>query len=230
MHRGHKFAAVILLAVMGAMGAVADPELDVSPGWTDGFFDGSDHTTSGINVYIQEPDWGSIPMPSGPVPVDESEYSEKTTPDLGDLLETPDPNATETAAAASARYLAIRYDDSSVQVVPLRHPFRRVARIRTIPEGPTRRVGVGFQGRWNGREFGRITITRTGDAWTGTSARRGLRFEGTVRTNGAMEGTWCDSTRRSGRALLVLSTDGQSLTMTRFQGLDREIGTITARR
>lgn len=228
--RGRFVVAAILLAVAGGLGAWASPELDVSPGWTDGFFDGSDHPTSGINVYIPEPDWGDIPMPSGPVPVDPSEYGEKTTPDLGDLAVTPDPSATETAAAARSRYLAIRYDDSSVQLVPLLYPFRRVTRIRTVPAGPARTVGAGFEGRWNGGAFGRITIVRQDGFWTGTSARRGLRFEGVVRANGAMEGTWCDGARDSGRVLLTLSADGRTLTIMRFQGLDREIGSFIARR
>ena len=52
--------AMLLLAMLALPCMADDEELVVTPGWTDATFDGSDHQTSGIDVYVN-PDFGNIP-------------------------------------------------------------------------------------------------------------------------------------------------------------------------
>ncbi len=229
--RKNVLAIAAALGALSVVAAVSAQELVVDPGWTDGFFDGSDHQTSGIDVYIPEPDWGSIPPVPPPTPVEDAEgMYEKTTPEMSDLVETPDPRLTDTQAAAYSRILAIRYLDSSVQLVPLVQTLRNVARMRAVSLSSTPAGASRFLGRWNSRDFGRITVKQERNVLKGTATRRGLKFEGVLVGPSTIDGTWCDSSRRHGRIVISLSPDGRSLAIRRLAGVSEALPGSSAAR
>ncbi len=123
---------VVALLLAAVLPAAAEEGLVVNPGWTDGFFDGSDHHSSGIDVYISEPDWGNIPEPPPPTPVEIEEKGNM-------LVEVPRREATviDTVALAAARRLAITYADGTIQMVTLQQPFAQVLRLTALPAGDT---------------------------------------------------------------------------------------------
>lgn len=136
-------ALILAAAAAGIAPATADDvELVVEPGSSDGFFDGSDHQTSGIDVYIEAPAYGAIPMPGEPeavpyepVPGEYERYMER----MGNKSVGAVPGARRTSMVSggpAGRVLAIVYDDSRVQYVDLGRDFRDVARLTVLPARP----------------------------------------------------------------------------------------------
>lgn len=211
------------LAVLGAvllLVGAAHSDLVVTPGWTDGFFDGSDHQTSGIDVYVDQP--GDVPMPGDPVP---AEYS---TRGISKSMRLDEPAVTPTSnrdAAKTGRMLAILYKDGSAQLVPLKDVFGNITKMTVVTDtsAATRTKLSAFNGKWQ-TPWGILTLKTNGARFTGTYTQKQGRVEAVLRDERVLEGTWTDSSKRSGRFQLTLAADGASVVCQWWYGLDQTGG------
>lgn len=133
MRRYCAFAVVVACCL--ALPVAAETELEVTPGWTDGTFDGSDHQTSGIDVYVSGSEGGDIPAVPPPTPVETP--SEGEVKGLGsEMFEVPVAGDT-LAGARHARYLLIQYRDGGRQLVTLQDEFAAIERIQAVTDTAT---------------------------------------------------------------------------------------------
>lgn len=219
--RKMRIAGTVVLAAFAAWGAAAlGQEIEVTPGYTDGFFDGADHQVTGIDVYIDVPDWGAIPMPGEPVPAEE--YSTKSFRGAPTAVAHPD-----------GRRLAVVYRDGPAQFVALDRPFRDVERLTVVGEADEAEVGAALAalaGRWRTGEWGTATLRVENGRLVGRASRRNTRIEADPAGPLAFEGTWSNDDGRSGRIVLFASADGTTLRGRWWRGWTGPGGTLSGRR
>lgn len=208
------------LAIVGAvllLVGAAHSDLVVTPGWTDGFFDGSDHQTSGIDVYIDQPD--DVPMPGDPVPAEYSTRGISKSLDLGEPVVT---GISSRNAARSGRTLAIVYKDGSAQLVPLKDVFGNIKKMTVVTDSSAAtRAGLSaFNGKWK-TPWGELTLKSANGRFTGSYTQKKGQVEAALRDERTLEGTWSDASKRSGRFQLTLAQDGASIVCQWWYGLDQ---------
>ena len=220
-----KLAVVaMMLAALALPCAADDVYLDFTPGWTDATFDGSDHQTSGIDVYI-DPDFGAIPAVPDPTPVEVDESNKSF--DLFSATPATAP-AARRADESLSRLLAIAYKDGKTQYVPLRDVFANVTRLTVVTDSTVQAAHSGFLGSWQTTVplWGRLTLRAQGSALAGRMARNG-QLEASLRDPRTLEGTWSNG-GRSGRVLMTLAEDGQRLVGRWYYGMDGAGGDFAA--